>query len=137
VSLDDAFDDKISNIDRTGTKAPKTPDYKFVFGLDYERPVASGYQLRFNAKGYVSDGFITDASGFSQYIKMNQHEDLNLSLGFGPDDGSWLVAAYGRNLLEARVEYNPEFDAIPEGMRSTQLSRSDFRTYGLKFRYNF
>jgi outer membrane receptor protein involved in Fe transport len=137
VSLDDAFDDKISNIDRTGTKAPKTPDYKFVFGLDYERPVANGYQLRFNAKGYVSDGFITDASGFSQYIKMNQHEDLNLSLGFGPDDGNWLVAAYGRNLLEARVEYNPEFDAIPEGMRSTQLSRSDFRTYGLKFRYNF
>ena len=137
TDLDDAFDDKAATISRTGTAAPKTPDWKFVYELDYETPISSAHMMYFNVKGYFSDGFVTDASGFSQIVKMNEHEDLNLTLGFGPQDDTWRVAVFGRNLLEARVEYNPQFDTIPDGIASTQLSRSDFRTYGVKFRYNF
>jgi outer membrane receptor protein involved in Fe transport len=124
-------------IDRTGSPAPKTPDWKFVLGLDYEMPVGNDMVLSFNGQGYASDGFITDANGFSQIIKMNEHEDLNLTLSYGPMDGDWEVSLYGRNLLEARVEYNAEFDVLPEGHAATQLSRSDFKQYGVKFRYSF
>jgi outer membrane receptor protein involved in Fe transport len=137
TNTDEAFDADIAIIDRTGTPAPKTPDWKFVLGLNYETPIAGKYRLTFDAKGYVSDGFITDVSGFSEVVKMNEHEDLNLTLGIGPQDGNWQVAVYGRNLLEPRVEYNPEFDVLPDGIASAQLSRSDFATYGVKFRYNY
>lgn len=129
--------DKEGTIDRTGTPSPKTPDYKFVVGVDYEIPVRNDFAFNINAKGYISDGFITDASGFSKTVMMNEHEDLNLTVGFGPQDGEWEVAAFGRNLFEARVEYNPEFDIFPDGLASASLSRSDFRTFGVKFRYNF
>jgi outer membrane receptor protein involved in Fe transport len=124
-------------IDRTGTPAPKTPDWKFVVGVDYQKPLANNFMVTLNAKAYASDGFITDASGFEEIVMMNKHEDINVTLGFGPEDGDWEVALYGRNLLEARVEYNAKFDLAPDGHEATQLSRSDFKSYGLKFRYNF
>lgn len=124
-------------IDRTGTAAPKTPDWKFVLGVDYQKPLDNNYVVSVNAKGYISDGFITDASGFEEIISMNAHEDMNVTVGFGPESGDWEVALYGRNLLEARVEYNAKYDLAPQGQRGTQLSRSDFKSYGLKFRYNF
>ena len=100
--------------------------------------------LSFNARGYVSDGFITDINGFSDSLKMNEHEDLNLSLGFGPLDGIWQVSVYGRNLLEPKEEYNPEFVVEDNGIAGTeggdggvQMSRSNYASYGVKFRYNF
>lgn len=141
VSEDEAIalgiPDKEGTIDRTGTQSPKTPDWKFVVGLDYEIPIANDYLFNINAKGYASDSFITDPSGFSLVNMMNQHEDLNLTFSLGPQDGSWDVAVFGRNLLEARLEYNPEFDIFPNGQQAASLSRSDFRSFGVKFRYNF
>lgn len=137
-------DDLEGTIDRSGFPAPKTPDWKFVLGLDYEMPVLDGYSVNVNAKGYISDGFITDVNGFSETVKMNEHEDLNLAVSFGPQDGTWRVTAFGRNLLEAKEEYNPEFDLRDNGLAGSeggdggvQMSRSNFRSYGVKFRYNF
>ena len=137
-------DDLEGTIDRSGFPAPKTPDWKFVLGLNYEVPVMNDFVFNVNAQGYMSDGFITDISGFSEIVKMNTHEDLNVILGFGPRDGAWQVAVFGRNLLEAKEEYNPEFDLVDNGIAGdegadggVQMSRSNYRSYGLKFRYNF
>jgi hypothetical protein len=92
----------------------------------------------------VSDGFITDVNGFSEVISMKQHEDLSITLSFGPQDGSWRVSAFGRNLLEAKPSYDAELDLVDNGIAGgeggdggVQMSRSNFRTYGVKFRYNF
>ncbi|MBT8099669.1 MAG: TonB-dependent receptor [Gammaproteobacteria bacterium] len=137
-------DDLEGTIDRSGFPAPKTPDWKFILGLDYELPVFDNFLLMVNAKGYMSDGFITDVNGFSETVKMNKHEDLNLTFGLGPQDGTWQVAAFGRNLLEAKQEYNPEFDLRDNGIAGNEgtdggvgMSRSNYRSYGVKFRYNF
>jgi outer membrane receptor protein involved in Fe transport len=124
-------------IDRTGTPTPKTPDWKFVFGVDWQTPIFQGYLFRLDAKGYVSDGYLTDTSGFDPTIKMDQHSDLNLTLGIGPQGGPWEVALYGRNLLEAKVTYHPEYDVLDDGLVSETLSRNNFATYGVKFRYSF
>jgi outer membrane receptor protein involved in Fe transport len=137
-------DDLEGTIDRSGTAAPKTPDWKLVLGLDYETPVSDNLVLSANARGYLSDGFITDVNGFSESLKMNEHEDLNLSLGIGSADGTWQISAYGRNLLEPKEEYNPEFVLEDNGIAGSeggdggvQMSRSNYRSYGVKFRYNF
>jgi len=124
-------------IDRSGTKSPKTPDWKFVYGIDWVTPIFDGYVLSLNAKGYFSDGFLTDTSGFDPVISMDEHEDLNLTVGIGPANGPWEVAIYGRNLLEPKVTYHPIDDVQDDGLITEYLSRNSFATYGLKFRYDF
>jgi outer membrane receptor protein involved in Fe transport len=131
-------------IDRTGSPTPKTPDWKFLLGMDYDVPLSNDYVVNLNAKGYVSDGFITDVNGFSEVVSMKQHEDLSITLSFGPQDGNWRVSAFGRNLLEAKLSYDAELDIVDNGIAGdeggdggVQMSRSNFRTYGVKFRYSF
>jgi len=123
-------------IDRSGTASPKTPDYKVVFGVDWQTPIFNSFFLSLNAKAYVSDGFITDTSGFDPVISMDEHEDLNLTVGIGPQNGPWEIAVYGRNLLEPKVTYHPQDDVQDDGFVSQHLSRNNFATYGVKFRYN-
>ncbi len=133
----EAFDDFFSVIDRSGTRAPRTPDWKFVLAADYRVPIANRYELSFNARGYISDGYILDVESFTKVVKFNQHEDLNLTVGFGAIDGTWAVAVFGRNLLEARPSYNAQFDTFPDGLESTEgIGPASFTTYGVKFTYS-
>lgn len=143
-SIAEVGDDSLEGrIDRTGQATPKTPDWKLVFGADWDIPLANSYLVNVNAQGYASDGFITDVNGFTETVKMDQHEDISLTVSFGPQDGNWRVSAFGRNLLEAKPSYFPENDIRPNGIAGAggdggvQMSRSNFRSYGVKFRYSF
>ena len=104
-------------------------------------PIADRFELSFHGIGYYSDGYILDVESFDQTVKYNQHEDLNLMIGFGDIDGSWTVSVFGRNLLEARPSYNPEFDTNPRGFAGfgttpgTHIGPSSFTTWGVKFTY--
>ena len=130
-------------IDRTGSQAPRTPDWKFVMTADYQVPLSGKYELHFNAMGYISDGYILDVESFDQIVKYNQHEDLSLTAGLGGPSGRWVVSVFARNLLEARPSYNAEFDSYPNGLAGSgddtgvHLGASSFTTYGLKFEYSF
>ena len=99
-------------------------------------PIADRFELSFNAKAYASDGYILDVESFSQVVKYNKHEDLNLSLGIGDLSGRWVLSLFARNLFEARPSYNAEFDTFPNGIAATSLGPSAFTTYGLKFAYS-
>jgi len=137
LDAETAFDDYDSFIDRGGSQAPRTPDWKFILTADYRMPIAGRYELSFNAKGYVSDGYILDVESFDQVVKYNKHEDLSLMLGLGDIDGKWRVSVFARNLLEARPSYNAEFDIFPNGLEDTEgMGPSSFTTYGLKFEYS-
>jgi len=125
-------------IDRSGSQAPNTPDYKFVLNADYRWPLANGYEVGLNAKGYISDGYITDTNGFSQVTKMNQHGDLSASAGIGPQSGSWKVSIFARNILGVHQSYNPEFQiGPPSPVSSPTMYRTSFMSYGMGFRYNY
>ena len=130
-------DPATGTIDRTGFDAPRTPDYKFVFGADYWVPVLASHRLTFNANAYVSDGYLTDVNGFSRVIMYDTHGDLSLSLGFGDLDGRWLLSVYARNLLEARPSYHAEYDVTPDGFEFATFGPSAFTSYGAKFSYSF
>ncbi len=135
--LDTPDGEDFERTDRSGTEAPRTPDWKFVGDVRYTLPVWDNYEFLFIAKGYVSDGYITARDSFSSTVKYNQHGDLNLQLGFGPQDGTWKLTSYANNIFEARESYNPEFDLAPGGLTTVQVTRSNFMTYGVRFNYNF
>ncbi len=64
-------------------------------------------------------------------------------MGIGPQDGPWEIAVYGRNLLEPQETYHPQFDIFDNGLAGNPgdggvtFSRSDYASYGVKFRYAF
>jgi hypothetical protein len=130
-------------IDRTGSEAPRTPDWKFVMSADYSTPAFGKYQLYLNAIGYISDGYILDVESFEKIVMYNQHGDLSLKAGLGDPDGKWIVSVFARNLFEARPSYNAEYDTYPNGLAGSgddtgvYLGASSFTTYGLKFEYRY
>jgi len=124
-------------IDRTGTKTPRTPDWKFIGDVDYWMPLLDQYKLSFNAKGYYSDGYTTDFEGFTETVRFDKHGDVNLTLGFGDQDDIWTLSVYGRNLLEASPTYHPEFDIDADGTIQTPVSPNYYSSYGIKFSYNY
>jgi len=125
-------------IDRTGQQAPNTPDWKFVLTADYRWPLWNLYEGFINAKGYVSDGYINDTTSFDLINKYNQHGDLSLLAGFGPQGGPWELSVFARNILEAHQSYNPEFSVAPPAPFEQQaLDRTNFMSYGLRFRYDY
>ncbi len=124
-------------IDRSGSEAPRTPDWIFTANLDYWIPVLDNHKVSFNGKFKISDGYITNVEDFDLTVKMNQHEDMNLSVGYGDQDEVWKISLWGRNLLEPLPSYNAEFDIIPNGLITSGLSSSHFRSYGVQFEYNY
>lgn len=120
--------------DKTGEDVDGVPDWKFVLGANYSIPVLGSYQLDFDAKGYISDD---PGVGFHETDILGTHGDLNLLIGFGPQDGTWSISAWGRNLLEPSPTYHPENDLLPEGFQSVLVTSSDFASYGVTFRYNY
>jgi outer membrane receptor protein involved in Fe transport len=124
-------------IDRTGQAAPFTPDWGFTMEGNYIIPVFDRYEISLNARGFISDGYFVDSQGFTKRIVWDTHGDVNLSAGFGDAAGSWRVAAWARNILEANKTYFPELDATENGGFSSNVSPSNFMTYGLKFEYSY
>jgi outer membrane receptor protein involved in Fe transport len=135
IDAQDAFDDYTAIIDRTGKTSPRTPEWKFVASLDYIVPFGSDYEFNFNAKGYMSDGYILDVESFSDIVDYDTHEDLNVLVGIRNVAQGWAVSAFARNLLEARPTYHPENDPFPNGLASAHLSPASFTTYGIRFEY--
>lgn len=125
-------------IDRSGQQAARTPDWKFVFTGNYWVPVASNYKVMVNAKGYISAGYITDREGFGKVVKYNTpNGDMNIDVGFGNQDDTWAIMAYAHNIFENRPSYNAQYDLLSPGFVTAQVTKSNFMTYGVQFKYNY
>ena len=129
-------DDLAGFIDRSGEQSPRTPDFKFILGLDYEQPIG-GFRGFVNTKVAYSDQFTEDTLGFSKEVMWPKHTNLNINIGIGDERDTWKVSLYGRNLLDERPEYFPEFDIQPQGILEQDLAYSDYRTWGVQAQYNF
>ncbi len=137
-SIDLIGDDSLAGfIDRSGSKAPRSPDWKFVLNLDYWMPVLDNYKATVNSNFAFSDGYMDNVEDFDNIINWGSHTNWNLTLGIGDVNDTWRVSAWMRNILEAQPQYNPEFDLEPRGVARKILGLNDFRTYGLQLEYNY
>jgi outer membrane receptor protein involved in Fe transport len=131
-------DDSLAGtIDRSGSPAPRTPDWKFALKLDYSRPLNNRFTGFANMNVATSDGYISNIEEFDLVQKVGTHTDMNVSIGIGDADGRWRLSAWGRNLFEVSEEYNAEFDVRSDGIVFEDMSASMFRSYGLQFEYNY
>ena len=126
------------NIDRAGYKSPRTPDWKFIIGIQHERPILGGrYTGKLNSKIAVSDEYSEDTLGFTEHMIWPVHSDINVLLGIGDAEGTWDIGVYGRNFLGARQVYQKEHDDEPRGIMTDDMPQSSFFNYGVQFNYYF
>jgi len=144
-------DDFEGTIDRTGFKGPRTPDWKFVGGLEYWYPMFDRHKLTFSTKTTYSDGWIANAQDFDESIKFPTRLIVNLNLGFGDQNDTWELNFWVRNLLSEGLRYYPEFDPERPASATNPFSGSsgqmgiidqdpsprDYKTYGVQFTYNY
>jgi len=124
-------------IDRTGSEAPFSPDWKVVFDAEYRMPVLNDLEASLTAKAFISDGYFTNYSSFSRTVSYDTHGDINLNLALSDQAESWKLSVFARNLLQARPKYLVEFDPDPSGILSTDMSQNQFRSFGIKGEYRF
>jgi outer membrane receptor protein involved in Fe transport len=124
-------------IDRTGAEAPRTPDWKFVFDVDWWYPIADNYKYMFSSKVTYSDGYIWNVEDFDEIIKYNKRVVANLNIGFGDINDTWNVTFWGRNLFDEGLEYNSEFDVAPSGRVDNAISPRNWFSYGVQLQYNW
>jgi iron complex outermembrane receptor protein len=125
------------NIDRSGFKAPRAPDWKFILSADYEHPLFDKFVGRINSKLAVSDEYTQDTLGFTEHIAWPVHADWNTLVSIGDVDGVWDVGVYARNPLGARQAYFPDQDFDREGRYTDDAPSSSFFSYGVQFNYHF
>jgi len=126
---------------REGFQPGFAPDYKIVLGATYTLPVFGNYEVMLNAQGYIEDSKIVIPDEFDRSRMYNSgHWDVNMQAGFGPQDGTWMVAAYVRNLMEDRMVFNQEYDLSRAGIvfsDDRDLSKASYTNYGVRFEYKF
>ncbi len=124
-------------IDRSGYKAPRTPDWKFVVNVDWWYPIGDRYKYMFNSTTTFRDGYIWNVEAFDEVIKYDSGVIANLNVGLGDIDETWSVMLWGRNILETGMKYYPEFDVDPAGRVDNALSPRNWFSYGVQFQYNY
>jgi outer membrane receptor protein involved in Fe transport len=125
------------NIDRSGEKAPRAPDWKFILSMNYEMPLFDSFTGRINSKFAVSDEYTQDTLGFTDHIAWPVHADWNTLVSFGPQDEAWDIGVYARNPLGARQAYFADRDYDREGRYTDDMPASSFFSYGVQFNYHF
>ncbi len=124
-------------IDRSGERAPRTPDWKIVGDLDWWYPIGDRHKFMFNTTATYSDGYIWAVEEFDEVIKYPTRFIANLNIGFGDTDETWEVSLWGRNLFNAGMQYYPEFDVDPAGRKDNALSPRNWFSYGVQLQYNY
>lgn len=124
-------------IDRSGYDAPRTPDWKIVFDIDYWYPLGDKYKATFNSTTTYRDGYIWNVEEFDQVLKYDAGVIANLNFGFADINDVWSLTFWGRNILETGMKYFPEFDVDPAGRVDNALSPRNWFSYGVQFQYKY
>ena len=132
-------------IDRAGSQAPRTPDWKVTAGLDYEHALpfwGEQYKYFIGSDVAFSDGFSVNVTSFTRVVAFNNHTIWNMNMGLSSVDDTWKLQVYARNILDEKIEYNPEFDVAtaagaPQAWNIANAGARDYFNYGLQLGYNF
>ncbi|MFO7275448.1 MAG: TonB-dependent receptor [Pseudomonadota bacterium] len=119
---------------RKGDRLSFAPEWSGSLALTYEQPIAGRYLWRTNIGAKLTSDYNT-GSNLDPGKAQDSVTLVNARLGFGADDGSWMVEAWAQNLTNEEY-YQVVFDAtLQTGVLNAFLGAP--RTYGLTLRMNF
>lgn len=82
--------------DASGNEMVRSPELTLNLGLGYEAPFAGG-SLAANLSAYHNGGFYWDVGN---RLKEDAYTTFNGRIAWGPENGNWEVALWGRNLTD-------------------------------------
>jgi len=123
-------------IDRSGTKATRTPDWKFVAGIDWWYPLGNSLKYEFSSKVSFIDAYVRDVRGYSGVAAYDTRTVINMNVGVADMDDTWRLSVWGRNMLGDGLSYFLEEDPRPNLTRNGQiLSPLNWFSYGVQLQY--
>ena len=124
-------------IDRTGSRAPRTPDYKIIADLDWWYPITDRLKYTFSTRASFIDSYIYNVEDFDEVTKYGNRTVVNLTFGLADMEDNWNVSFWGRNLLDEGFTYFPEFHTDNRGRLDKEVSQRHWFSYGMQVQYRF
>lgn len=83
-----------------GYPLPQAPKFSYTVAADYVQPVMSGYML----EGYVDWAWHSSTYTVvaNPYTIQQGYGLLGMNIGIGPEEGSWKLSVFARNLLDQK-----------------------------------
>lgn len=117
-----------------GNKIPNAPEYMFNGRVRYDMAVGSGYTLSFLGDFNIVDSHFLEPNN-RVAISEDGYSLYNGRIIYGPDDGPWYVAAWGRNLGDE--EYRAAAQDLFLSLGFAEIVMGQPRTWGVEFGYRF
>lgn len=123
-----------NGVSRKGDPLNQAPDWQFVIGFNYGRPLANGSKLTLDGLySYQSEVYF--APGANRYARGESLGRLNLRAGWDLSNGLGFYA-FGRNLTDDQSAMGIIYTALVGNVLDAgQISPP--RTYGVGLRYSF
>ncbi len=125
-------------IDRSGSDTPRTPNWSFIFDLDYWYPLSDNLKYQFSSKMNYTDSYIVNVEDFNEILKYGTRIIANFNVGVGDMDDTWSLNLYLRNAFSEGLQYFPENDSVEARIiKPANLSPRNWASYGVNLTYNW
>ena len=85
--------------------APLTPELTFSFSPEYTLALSGGAEMVFRADySYRDEMYGEPSSDPGRFTQISSRSLVNTDISYRSEDGSWIVALYGRNITDERYD---------------------------------
>ncbi len=117
--------------DFAGERIPYTPKWQANADVEYRFPVGTGLEAYFGGNVTYNSATYSDI-GAPAFARIRPFTVIDVRAGFGAEDGTWTVSAYGRNITD-EYYWNNAFASQDVTVRYAAKPV----TYGVKLAYRF
>ena len=132
--FDNGFDFETfqENLDFSGQELPNSPEAQYNALAAYTWPLSDGMDLRIQADYVYSDSYYSYLSNNKDTDRVDSYDLWNARLALQANDGSWEVAAWGKNITD---EYYYVSNTIGNDVFARYAGMG--ATYGVTLTYNW
>jgi outer membrane receptor protein involved in Fe transport len=132
--FDNGFDFETfqENLDFSGQELPNSPEAQYNALAAYTWPISDGMDLRIQADYVYSDSYYSYLSNNKNTDRVDSYDLWNARLALQANDGSWEVAAWGKNITD---EYYYVSNTIGNDVFARYAGMG--ATYGVTLTYNW
>lgn len=116
--------------DLSGRPTAFAPRFSATAGFTWTVPTSDEHSVRIEPNVFYSSGYYLSSTD-DELVYQPSYKQIDLRLGYGPDNRNWEVALIGKNLNDAKVRNSASAIATAPGLAWSLLQRS--RSVALSF----